>query len=164
MYTTSAIGGKPAVRYDGVDDWMAIDDRNGLLRNESGATIFVVGAPQNASSTSAGEAVMVSSGTDPDSPRAGLGHNGWSQIRAVGERLDGGATHKKYSAREMNSSAHIMTGRFDFANASLSTYIDGTLAGGPSTFGTAGSRATPIRCGGCSIRRATSGRATSPRS
>lgn len=109
---------------------------SGVLRNVSGATLFVRHAPS--ASAPRPTALYIATPSGGNSVRALLGLDNGA-FRAGGRRLDIDTAQFIVAGGVVLGTTMTQTGVFDFANAKAYLYVDGTLLGSADPFQTAGS-------------------------
>lgn len=143
-YRTAQLNGQPGVDFDG-GDILLMAANSGLLQNKAGATIIAVlqddTGPASGGTTNR-NAVMVSTTTATSSSRASLGlaesaSNAFKWALS-GRRVDGDTYTELRSPSASDTSPHVLTGKFDWANALATVVLDGTAVVGPSAWFTAG--------------------------
>lgn len=149
-YQIEAIGGKPALRFDGSDDRLAIANATTMLRNVSGVTVIVVHKPSSVS----GARVLFWSPNAVPTTRALVGINvgGGSGYGGGGRRLDADS-FQQVAGGTPDTSAVIQTVVFDYANSNLFVYINGVLVASKTDFQTDGNTSNTSAAASAEIGR-----------
>lgn len=151
VYSASALNALPAVMFDGVDDMLvssgALLD---LFRNLGGATVFVVARSDAAATTGTAvvteQIISFSSGGSAGAARLTQAATESSaapnedSLRVGGRRLDADSFDSSFSANDSwpRATWKVATGAWDWANAALRGYLNGTLSVEDLAFQTAG--------------------------
>ena len=108
-----------------------------ILRNLAGASIFSV-RKYTTTPSSNRPSVYISTG-DPAAARANVTSNVSGKSATGGRRLDGDSFAGVASLASITSGFQTQCGVFDYANTTLSQYVDGNLDGFTAAFQSAGS-------------------------
>jgi hypothetical protein len=132
---TAEFGGQNVVRFDGINDRLSVAGAVGLLNNTAGSTLSVTIKFTN---TSGGNrsALAFSTGVGTTRSSVDMTASGYS---AGGRRLDANSFQSVTSAGGQSATRTlIQTAVFDYANAALTLFLDGTSSASSASFQTAG--------------------------
>lgn len=136
LWSRTGINGRPALRGDGIDDYLSGTTGLGLLRNVSGATMFLV-AMGNSGTVSASQLGGQINRNGGNQARATLQRASSNSYQAGGRRLDADSFASS-TAGTTSTSAYIQAGRFNYSGAILRHYLNGTLIGTVNPFQSSG--------------------------
>ncbi len=134
-YITAGLNGLNLARFDGINDQLVGAFSSNLLRNVSGSTIYVVRA-LSAPAVTGRVAFLILTSTSV--VRATIRLNVSSMSGISGRVLDGDAQSNQNGTTVCAPGVYgVQAGVFDYANNSMSVYLDGIVDGTDPSFGTA---------------------------
>lgn len=136
----NGINGLPAVSFDGSNDGLKTSSTpTGMLNAVSGATVFIIGKNIDTGTGIDRHAMFISTSSS-GSGRAYARLAVTTRLLAIGgRRLDADTAATVTGGSAVDTNNHIWIFDYDYANAQVSVYQDGTRVVGPSAFQTAGS-------------------------
>lgn len=136
LWIASGIGGKPALDFDGIDDFLIIGSSS-LGQNVSGLTMCVVARSDTV--VAADRRLFGLSGNTISTSRAIIyqGRNTLATYGAGGRRLSADV-FQEVNGVAMDLNPRIQVAKFDFAGARLDHWVNGATAGALAGFQTAG--------------------------
>jgi hypothetical protein len=145
---TAEFGGQNVVRFDGINDRLDAAGAVGILNTVGGATLLAAVKYTNAGN----KAAFIISVNGLTSARANLQLSS-SNYNTGGRRLDANSFQSVSSAGGTSTTRIlIQTGVFDYANAVLTLFLDGSSAASSSSFQTSGNTSATnsfiVRLGG----------------
>lgn len=138
LWKASALGGKPGLDFDGINDNLFATS-GGLMdvaRNLSGATAFFVSNIDSTAINRPWWTISIGAATNFFRLRSGVVNLGVA-FTAGNRRLDADTSQTLQASFSPNTS-YISRVTYDYANASLQIHLNGTLGNSTSSFQTAG--------------------------
>lgn len=139
-YQTGEVGSSPAFQFDSVNDYLnAPSAALGIFNNIGTATVMTV----HRRTSTTGTLLNVGSNADGE-PRARYFYEGNTFPQLGGRRTDGGSDDTSVfgNISQWNTSGLLATLTVDYAGSDSYLYIDGTLRGSDTSFGTDGNTST----------------------
>jgi hypothetical protein len=137
LYSVGAANGHGALSFDGFNDFVALSTGLNLLRNVSGATMFVTAKATSGTVSSTQREFGASNGSNVLQHRAGLQRAATNTYQAGGRRLDANSFVGN-QAGTTGTATYIHAARFDYVAAVLRQYLNGSLLATSDPFQTTG--------------------------
>jgi hypothetical protein len=128
QFVSSAQAGKPAVRFDGVNDGLTRGS-SPLLRNVDGGAIFAVRRRLAGASTSQRSVAFIAAGSGASNPRLAMGTSASGMPESLARRLDANATSTVAGSTPVPTGFQIQAVVSDYASGTASQWISGVQQG-----------------------------------
>ena len=136
-YRTSQVNGKPTIQFDGTDDHLHLASGSlGILRNVSGATVFVVA--KYSTDLTQQSIFWFSNGTGAGQTRLQFRKSATNTFSVVGRRLDADTAQVVTSTTTNIGNYIVQSVRVDYQNTLLQQFLNNTLDGESLSFQTLG--------------------------
>jgi hypothetical protein len=128
LYRTNILNGLPAVRYDGIDDWLTVlgTDALAMTNNAAGVSVLAVANLSDALSASSRQIITFSTNTETNARMKFGQRNATTNFWDIsGRKLDADTQQNLLGALNTQNNGQILTAVVDWANSNADIYRNG---------------------------------------